>query len=120
MPQRARTWNRVAAAPRTRPTGSRRALGSSRIDLRRAGLYLRGLQIAIRLTAKSASDLPAEPVRDLCYDDNGDSLAPEKTTCEPPEDCLQCNQRDQCEVFEDCEDEVEELENEEELENKGS
>jgi hypothetical protein len=96
------------------------ALGSSRIDPRRAGLYLRGLQIATRLVAMPASSSSEEPVRDLCCDDNGAPLASEKTTCEPPEDCLECKQRDQCKNFEIYEDEVEELENEEELENNRS
>jgi len=100
------------------------ALGSSCIDPRRAGLYLRGLQIAVRLAAKSDSASPEESVRDLSYEDNGDSLAPEKTACEPPEDCLKCKQRDQCKDFENYEDEVEELEEceeqEEELESKES
>jgi hypothetical protein len=106
------------------------ALSSSRIDPRRAGLYLRGLRIAAELVAKSVSDSPEESVRDLSYEDNGDSLAPEETACEPPQDCLKCKQREQCEDFEDYEDEVEELEQceeeeevdeeEEEMENKES
>jgi hypothetical protein len=86
------------------------ALGSSRIDPRRAGLYLRGLEIAGRLAAKTSSDSPGESVRDLTCDDNGDPLALEESACEPPEDCLACDKRDQCKVFEDYEDEVEQLE----------
>jgi len=100
------------------------ALSSSRIDPRRAGLYLRGLRIAAELVAKSAPATPQESVRDLSYEDNGDSLAPQKTACEPPEDCLECKQRDRCKDFENYEDEVEELEEceeqEEELESKES
>ena len=94
------------------------ALGSSRIDPRRASLYLRGLEIAGRLAAKPPSDSPGESVRDLSCDQNGDPLALEKTTCEPPEDCLKCGQRDQCKDFEDYEDEVAELE--EQAENEKS
>lgn len=86
------------------------ALGSSRIDPRRAGLYLRGLEIAGRLAAKPSSESPGKPERDLCCDHNGDPLALEKTTCEPPHDCLECRLRDHCEQFEDYEDEVERLE----------
>ncbi|MGA9585464.1 MAG: hypothetical protein WBQ95_09065 [Terracidiphilus sp.] len=86
------------------------ALGSSRIDPRCAGLYLRGLQIAARLANMPASNSSEEFVRDLNYENNGDSLAPEKIACEPPQDCLGCDQREQCEIFEDYEDEVEQLE----------
>jgi hypothetical protein len=86
------------------------ALGSSRIDPRRAGLYLRGLQLAVRLAAPRKFDSSQESVRDLVYENNGDTLAPEKATCEPPEDCLGCKQREECADFEDYEDEVAELE----------
>lgn len=86
------------------------SLSSSRIDTRRAGLYLRGLRIAADLTAKPAPLVFDEPVRDLTCDNNGDPLALPTTTCEPPEDCLACNERDQCADFEDHEDEVAELE----------
>jgi hypothetical protein len=86
------------------------ALGSSRLDPRRAGLYLRGLQLAVRVAAPRKFDSSQESVRDLVYENNGDTLALEKTTCEPPQDCLGCKQRDQCEDFKNYEDEVEELE----------
>ena len=86
------------------------AMSSSQIDQRSTSLYLRGIRIAAELVPKSTSGSSLESVRDLCCDDNGDSLAPETTTCEPPDDCLDCKERDDCDLFEDYKDEVEEFE----------
>ena len=86
------------------------ALGSSRLDPRRAGLYIRGLQLAIRLATTRFVAPPQYSVRDLVCQNNGDSLAPETNTCEPPEDCLKCLGRDECENFENYEDDVKQLE----------
>jgi hypothetical protein len=86
------------------------ALSTSRIDARRASLFLRGLRIAADLAAKSPSIAPSEFVRDLSYQNDGSSLALEKSTCEPPEDCFRCNKREDCQYFEDHEDDFEEVE----------
>lgn len=86
------------------------ALSSSRIDPRRAGLFLRGLRIAAELAAKSASNSEGESVRDITCDNDGAPLALEESACEPPEDCLTCDKRDKCGDFEDYEDEVQRLE----------
>jgi hypothetical protein len=32
----------------------------------------------------------------VCNEGDGDALAPEKTTCEPPTDCYNCPKRDDC------------------------
>lgn len=72
------------------------ALGSGRIDTRRAGLYLYGLQIAARLAASIREPKPNEVVRSLECDDEGATLAPEQTVCEPDVDCDTCKRRDEC------------------------
>ena len=86
-----------------------RALASRRIDRRHAGVYFYGLQIAARLALKSDEE-PSESVRETCEDSDGCTLAPEKSTCEPPADCVNCRRRTFCEDFEYYEDDVEELE----------
>lgn len=96
-----------------------RGLGSRRIEPRQAGLFLYGLQIASKFARKS-KDAPTETVRELSPDpEHGDpaddssvaaDLAPEKTTCEPPKDCIGCPRRNYCEDFDYWESDVEELE----------
>jgi len=86
------------------------ALNSPHTDTRRAGLLLYGLQIAAQLTAHSNRLSPTDAVRSLCCENEGEALAPEKVTCEPPEDCLKCGQRDTCEMFEIYEDEADAFE----------
>jgi hypothetical protein len=86
-----------------------RALASHRIDRRQAGVYFYGLQIAARLARKS-DEKPSESVRETSEDAEGCTLAPEKSTCEPPADCISCRRRTFCENFEYYEDDVEELE----------
>jgi hypothetical protein len=86
-----------------------RSLASRRIDRRQAGVYFYGLQIAARLARKS-DEKPTETVRETCEDADGHTLAPEKSTCEPPDDCVNCQRRDFCKDFEFWESDVEELE----------
>ncbi|MGA9585191.1 MAG: hypothetical protein WBQ95_07675 [Terracidiphilus sp.] len=92
-----------------------RGLGAHRIDARHAGVFFYGLQIASKLARKS-DEKPGETVREICeepadgYSTMGGPLAPEKTTCEPPADCVHCHRRDFCEKFDYYEDDVEELE----------
>ena len=64
-------------------------LNSSRIDQRRAGLLLYGLQIAAQLTARPIAPYH-DPVRSICYEDDGSPLAIEESVCEPPADCRNC------------------------------
>jgi hypothetical protein len=86
-----------------------RGLASRRIDRRQAGVYFYGLQIAARLASKS-EEKPTETIRETCEDADGYVVAPEKSTCEPPADCINCRRRTFCEHFEYYEDDVEELE----------
>jgi hypothetical protein len=86
-----------------------RAFASHRIDRRHAGVYFYGLQIAARLARKS-NPPPAATVREVSEDPLDGTLAAEKTTCEPPADCINCRRRSFCEDFEIFEDAVEDLE----------
>ncbi|HTB97319.1 MAG TPA: hypothetical protein VK716_09950 [Terracidiphilus sp.] len=72
------------------------ALASSRIDSRRAGVFLYGLQIASHMASKRPSHLPVEIVRDLSCDDTGAWIAPEKVACEPGIDCRSCPAQEGC------------------------
>ncbi len=86
-----------------------RGLASRRIDRRQAGIYFYGLQIAARFARKS-DEKPTETVRETCEDADGQPLAPEKSTCEPPADCVNCRRRNFCENFRFHKRKVEELE----------
>jgi len=92
-----------------------RQLGARRIDRREAGVFFYGLQLAARLATKS-NHKPAETVRELCeippdlYSNQATILAPEKSTCEPPSDCVNCNRCDFCKDFPFWRNDVEELE----------
>ena len=82
-------------------------LASSRIDPSHVSLYLRGLNIAARLAAKSESLETTE--KDLYYE-NDDVLARKEDICEIPEDCINCTKRDDCEDLEDSDYEIAEVE----------
>ncbi len=86
-----------------------RNLGAHRIEPRHAGVYFYGLQIAARLARKS-DEKPDEAVREVCDDPIEGTLAPEKTICEPPADCINCRRRSFCDDFDLYEDDVEKLE----------
>lgn len=76
-----------------------RDLGAHRIDQKKAGVFFYGLQIAARLARKS-DEKPSQTVREVSEEsENGTLVAPEKTTCEPPLDCLYCHRREFCPDF---------------------
>ncbi len=97
-----------------------RTLDSPYADIRRAGLMLQALQIAAKLTAHRENSHPEKLVRTLynpagetidfsaALDHGIDMLAPDKTVCEPPEDCRHCPQQDTCDNYEEPEEEEEE------------
>ena len=98
-----------------------RALATKRIDQRQAGVFFYGLHLAARLARKSTDQKPTETVRELSEEPGSNypgaepslfpsQIAPEKTTCEPPADCVSCRRRDFCEDFDFWESDVEELE----------
>ena len=86
------------------------ALGSSRIDPRRAGLFLYALQIASRNVERDCDIVPITTVHSITHTDTGDELGPEIKKCEPPEDCSDCDKRDTCPDYEPEEDEEYEAE----------
>jgi len=81
------------------------ALASTRIDAKRAGLLLYGIQIAAQVN-RCATHLKKKPVRSVEIDDEGNDLAPERTRCEPPNDCPTCPRRDYCDDWEECKEEL--------------
>lgn len=86
------------------------ALVSSRLDPKRAGLLLYGLQIAAQLTARAANGSGRESVKDPCYGTSGETLAPEKTVCEPVEDCRACPNKKNCDQYAEYRKEMDEKE----------
>ena len=73
------------------------ALGTSRLDSRRAGLFLYGLQLASQIAARPSERVPADSIRSVCNDVDGKDLAPEKSVCELPKDCRTCPTGSECE-----------------------
>lgn len=74
-----------------------RSYASRAIDRRQAGVFFYGLQIAAGLARKTDRDQkPCDTVRDLCDDPKEGLIAPEKSTCEPPDDCVECLRRQAC------------------------
>jgi hypothetical protein len=76
------------------------ALGSSRLDTKRAGLFLYGLQIASQNVDRSSDAVPQDTVEVLSSDSDGQELAPEQSVCEPPNDCYECAKKKTCENYE--------------------
>jgi hypothetical protein len=72
------------------------ALGSSRIDPRRAALLLSAIRVAVSLIPRPSADHPARPVRAFSCEDDGEVLAPEQSVCEPFADCRKCEAKDSC------------------------
>lgn len=88
------------------------ALGSSRIDPRRAGLFLYGLQIASQNVERDTNIVSRLAVPTLTVTPSGDELAPEASHCWMSDHCYNCDQRDTCEDR-DPDDEEGEAEDEE-------
>jgi hypothetical protein len=59
------------------------ALGSGRLESRKAGLYLYGLQLATQLLAQLPEPSPQEMVRTLATDAGGNYIAAEETPFAP-------------------------------------
>lgn len=72
------------------------ALTESRIDPRRAGLLIYGLQLASQLTKKSADFDPSQTVSNVCHDEDGSLMAIDEIICSSPLDCLACPQDGAC------------------------
>jgi hypothetical protein len=92
------------------------ALGSAKLDTRRAGLFLYGLQIASQNVDRGTSVLPYDAVESITQTEDGDELAPEHRVCDSDDRCFNCPERDTCEKFdpEDVDEEDDEEEEDEE------
>ncbi len=74
------------------------ALLSSRIDSKRAGQLLYGLQIAVQTVPRKW--VPAlQSVESVTRTKDGNDLAPELRVCLGGEDCTQCPYRDTCDDY---------------------
>ncbi|MBS1801807.1 MAG: hypothetical protein JST28_00490 [Acidobacteria bacterium] len=77
-----------------------RQYGNNRMDRQKATTLFYGLQIAASLVHKSQGDQPpGQTVREICEDEDGGMIAPESTSCEPPEDCKTCAKRSSCKTW---------------------
>jgi hypothetical protein len=88
-----------SAAIRVALTQVLNALGSSKIDPRCAGLFIRGLQIASRIVQQDPSLRPDTAVPSITYTPEGEELAPERLICQPPEDCPACDRKETCDEY---------------------
>jgi hypothetical protein len=84
------------------------ALGSSRLDPRRAGLYLYGIQLASQNVNRNAAIRTLYPVESMSQTRNGEDMAPERFVCDPPRRCETCGYYDRCPLIPDDDEEEEE------------
>ena len=80
------------------------ALGSSKLDPRRAGLFLYGLQIASKNVPQNPFILQCNAVPSVTHTPDGEDLAPEEIVCESDDDCSTCEVRDRCKEYKPAED----------------
>ena len=83
------------------------ALYSGRLDPRRAGLSLYGIQIASQNVERNPLIIPIATVESITHTDTGEELAPPERICDTPEDCATCAERDTCQDSEIHEEEEE-------------
>jgi len=77
-----------------------RHLANSRLDRPKAATLFYGLQIAASLVRKTQyGQPPGQTVRDVCEDEEEGLIAPESTSCEPPEDCEKCAKAGECKTW---------------------
>jgi hypothetical protein len=81
------------------------SLASSKVDLKRAGMVLYCLQIASQNVDRRRDIVPRLTVESLSTTDDGEEMGPDKSVCEPPEDCVGCDKRDSCPDYEPMEEE---------------
>ena len=75
------------------------ALGSAKLDARRASLFLSGLRIATQNVDRELKVLPYDAVESVTQTEDGDELAPENRVCDGNDRCSDCPHRDTCENF---------------------
>jgi hypothetical protein len=71
-------------------------LASSKLDPRRAGLFLYGLQIASQNVGHNEDIDRMSAVPSLTLTPEGEELAPDECFEAGPEDCANCDKRDSC------------------------
>jgi hypothetical protein len=72
------------------------ALGSSRLDPRRAGLFLYGLQIASQNVERRGFIVPILAQHTVTQSASGDDLGPDLSTCPYPFKCFTCDVAEGC------------------------
>ena len=72
------------------------ALYSGRLDPRRAGLSLYGIQIVSQNVERNPLIIPVRTVESITHTDTGDELGPPERICDTPDDCATCAERDTC------------------------
>ena len=85
------------------------ALGSSRLDERKAGLFLSALRIATQNVDHHKDIVSMRAVHSMSSTAAGDELGPAVITCPPLIPCSECDIRDTCKEFrpdDDDEDDV--------------
>jgi hypothetical protein len=88
------------------------ALGSEKLDPRRAGLFLYGLQIASQNVERNMGVIATKTVESITHTREGDELAPERQVCYSGDPCSTCPDRDVCDLCEPDEEEEEDAEEE--------
>jgi hypothetical protein len=86
------------------------ALGSSRLDAKRAGLYLYALQIALQSVQQPSTIHPRSVVPSMTVSPAGEELGPEDFSCPSHGDCSRCGLGEACEDYEPDDEEDDEEE----------
>ena len=74
-----------------------RQYGNCQMDQQKASTLFYGLQVATSiLRASQRQQPPGQTVRDVIEDAEEGMIAPESTSCEPPQDCEDCDKRGTC------------------------
>ena len=85
------------------------ALASSKLDARRAGLFLYGLTIASRNVDRRYGILQTTAVESVTQSIDGDDLAPVCRLCSSTDICAECPDKDTCKFYDPEDDDEEEL-----------
>lgn len=73
-----------------------KALGAEKLDTRRAGLFLYGLQIASQNVSHAEHFISKLTVPTVTLTKDGQELGPKELGCDMPEDCKECDSRKSC------------------------
>jgi hypothetical protein len=83
------------------------ALGSSKLDARKAGVFLYGLQIASQNVERHPFILSLNAVESVTPSEDGEDLAPLEHRCNDEDDCNTCPYVDTCDKCVEADDEEE-------------